>query len=162
MAQNSSEFIHLLKRLESATLRLEELTKGAPAAPSGPHKASAPTTTSPSLNAFSELMETRLSPFLALAQRIGGVVDEQAKYFKQAFEVQQRLLVTASQSKKPDAAGLQGLLKPCSEMLMKVAEIRDKNRTSPLFNHLSMVSEGVPALGWVAVVCCAFRQEESS
>lgn len=36
--------------------------------------------------------------------------------------------------------------------MRKCTEIREKNRTSPLFNHLSAISEGVPALGWVAVV----------
>lgn len=43
------------------------------------------------------------------------------------------------------------MLKPLSDLMQKVVEIREKNRPSPLFNHLSVVSEGVPALGWVAV-----------
>lgn len=30
--------------------------------------------------------------------------------------------------------------------------LREKNRGSPLFNHLSAISESIPALGWVAVV----------
>ena len=31
-------------------------------------------------------------------------------------------------------------------------EFRETNRRSPMFNHLSGVSEAIPALGWVAVV----------
>lgn len=30
-----------------------------------------------------------------------------------------------------------------------VGEIRESNRPSPLWNHLSTVSEGIPALAWV-------------
>lgn len=33
-----------------------------------------------------------------------------------------------------------------------VQNFREKNRGSKLFNHLSAVSESIPALGWVAMV----------
>lgn len=71
---------------------------------------------------------------------------------KQAFAAQKQILITASKSKKPEGAKLQEVLKPLSELLQKIGELREKNRTSPLFNHLSTISEGIPALGWVAVV----------
>ena len=31
-------------------------------------------------------------------------------------------------------------------------EFREKNRRSPFFNHLSGISESIPAIGWVSVV----------
>jgi adenylyl cyclase-associated protein len=71
---------------------------------------------------------------------------------EKAFHAQREFLILATKSKKPDQAMLQQLLKPLSEVLMKISELRDRNRTSSLFNHLSTVSEGVPALGWLAVV----------
>ncbi len=37
-----------------------------------------------------------------------------------------------------------------SKVIQEVQAFREKNRSSPLFNHLSAVSESVPALGWVA------------
>jgi hypothetical protein len=36
--------------------------------------------------------------------------------------------------------------------LTAVGELKDANRRSPQFNHLSTVAEGIPAAGWVAVV----------
>lgn len=44
------------------------------------------------------------------------------------------------------------LLQPISEVIAEVQQFREKNRSSQLFNHLSTVSESVPALGWVAIV----------
>lgn len=44
------------------------------------------------------------------------------------------------------------LLQPVSKMIQQVQAFREQNRTSPLFNHLSAVSESVPALGWIAMV----------
>ncbi|XP_016136362.1 adenylyl cyclase-associated protein 1-like [Sinocyclocheilus grahami] len=38
-----------------------------------------------------------------------------------------------------------------SKVIQEVQSFREKNRSSPLFNHLSAVSESVPALGWVAM-----------
>ena len=72
---------------------------------------------------------------------------------KQAFAEQRKLLATAGASKKPDVAAFQQLLKPTADLLGKISEIREANRKSALFNHLSTISEGVPALGWVGVVC---------
>ena len=70
---------------------------------------------------------------------------------KQVFGEQRGLLQTALGHKKPDAATLQTLLKPMADGLGKIGELKEKNRASPLFNHLSAVAEGMPALGWVAV-----------
>lgn len=47
---------------------------------------------------------------------------------------------------------LQDLLKPISDHIQEIQNFRERNRGSSLFNHLSAVSESIPALGWVAVV----------
>jgi len=44
------------------------------------------------------------------------------------------------------------LLAPTSQAIQSIQTFREKNRTSPLFNHLSAISESIPALGWVTVV----------
>ena len=49
-------------------------------------------------------------------------------------------------------AGLTALLAPVSKVIQQVQAFREQNRSSPFFNHLSAVSESVPALGWVAMV----------
>lgn len=47
---------------------------------------------------------------------------------------------------------LTSLLAPVSKIIQEVQSFRETNRSSPLFNHLSAVSESVPALGWIAMV----------
>ncbi|KAJ3362895.1 F-actin-capping protein subunit alpha [Kappamyces sp. JEL0680] len=54
-------------------------------------------------------------------------------------------------SKQPDQKLLQELIKPLQGEIMHVTSIKEKNRPSPFFSHLSMVADGVPALGWVVV-----------
>lgn len=44
------------------------------------------------------------------------------------------------------------LLKPISEKIQEIQNFRERNRGSEMFNHLSAVSESIPALGWIAVV----------
>lgn len=44
------------------------------------------------------------------------------------------------------------LLKPISEKIQEIQTFRERNRGSNMFNHLSAVSESIPALGWIAVV----------
>ncbi|UTT95002.1 hypothetical protein NDA17_003831 [Ustilago hordei] len=57
-----------------------------------------------------------------------------------------------SQLEVPHPPVFADLLKPLQAALTDVIEMRDKNRgDKQLFNHLSTVSEGIPALGWVAV-----------
>ena len=43
------------------------------------------------------------------------------------------------------------LLKPLQESITSVSDIRDANRGSPFFNHLSAVSESIGVLAWVTV-----------
>lgn len=44
------------------------------------------------------------------------------------------------------------LLEPIQKALAGVIEIKDANRPNPLFNNLSAVAEGIPALGWFTCV----------
>lgn len=71
---------------------------------------------------------------------------------EKAFTAQLNLIELASQSKKPDAPYIPEVVKPLQTAIQKIVEIKDKNRPSPLFNHLSCIAEGIPALGWVLVV----------
>ena len=71
-----------------------------------------------------------------------------------AFKAVRSVLVTASKCKQPSAAVLQSLLQPISAQISAVQDFREKNRRSNLFNHLSAISESIPALGWVSIVSC--------
>ncbi|MBN3278521.1 CAP2 protein, partial [Polyodon spathula] len=48
-------------------------------------------------------------------------------------------------------ADLATLLRPISVKIQEIQNFREKNRGSKMFNHLSAVSESIPALGWIAV-----------
>jgi adenylyl cyclase-associated protein len=66
--------------------------------------------------------------------------------------LQKKFLEVASRCKEPSPATLQKLLQGTSDAIGEIQNFREKNRTSPFFNHLSAWSEGIPALGWVTVV----------
>lgn len=58
----------------------------------------------------------------------------------------------ASEHSAPSESEKQKLLLPTSTKIQEIQTLREKNRGSPFFNHLSAISESIPALGWVAVV----------
>jgi len=68
-----------------------------------------------------------------------------------ALNAQRSFLNTASKSKKPSDADLPKLLDPTSKLMNDIVAIREKNRANAQFNWLSTLSEGISALGWVAV-----------
>ncbi|KAI3632860.1 hypothetical protein MIR68_008935 [Amoeboaphelidium protococcarum] len=154
-----SDLPALLKRLETVTTRLEDLSaRGGVSAPQANGQKSAVSgsgadsgASSPSIEAFDEIVNGPVKQLVELGNKIGGLVAEQTACFQKAFEAQRQLLVAASKSKKPDTQTFQSLLAPTAGFIGKIQELREKNRTSPLFNHLSTLSEGVPALSWVAV-----------
>ena len=68
-----------------------------------------------------------------------------------AFKAQREFISTSSKSKQPSGPALQQLLKPISDKISEIQAYREKSRRSDFFNHLSAISESIPALGWVAV-----------
>lgn len=103
------------------------------------------------VEAFDEIVNSSVASYMDLSQKIGGDVQKHAEMVKQAFSAERQLLIMASSSQKPSDGAMQALLQPVSKMIAQVQSFREDNRTSPLFNHLSAVSESVPALGWVAM-----------
>lgn len=110
-----------------------------------------PRTPTMSVNAYEDILLGSLANFLALSAKIGGDVAAQADLVKQAFDVQFAFVRTAADSAAPATADLQNLLKPTSDQISAIQSYREKHRTSPFFNHLSAISESIPALGWVCV-----------
>ena len=43
------------------------------------------------------------------------------------------------------------ILKELQSMMGAVNDIREANRASPLFTHLTTVSEGIAVLGWITI-----------
>ncbi|XP_037934178.1 adenylyl cyclase-associated protein 1-like [Teleopsis dalmanni] len=100
---------------------------------------------------FQDIINGPLSQYLALSARIGGDVAKHAELVKLAFDAQLQYVTIASQCAKPSQDKQMDLLKPTSVQISAIQDYREKNRPSPYFNHLSAISESIPALGWVCV-----------
>ncbi|XP_061737561.1 adenylyl cyclase-associated protein 1-like [Nerophis ophidion] len=141
-----AELVNLVQRLEVAVGRLEAMS-----GPGSSNGGSAGGVVSPYVEAFDEIINGPVTQYYSLSQQIGGDVLKHAEMMKQAFSSQRQLLITASSAQKPSDAVLTSLLQPVSKAIQQVQAFREQNRTSQHFNHLSAVSESVPALGWVAM-----------
>ena len=104
-----------------------------------------------SLAEFDNIVSGSLSTFTSTSEDIGGDAALQAAMVAAAFQAQRQFLATAASSKKPSDANMQTLLKPTSDLIGEIQQFRETNRRSDMFNHLSAVSESIPALGWVTV-----------
>jgi len=63
------------------------------------------------------------------------------------------ILIATSSQKPPMTSDIfRQLLEPTQAELVKVNEVRERNRSNPLASHLTTVAEGISALGWVAIV----------
>eukprot|EP00090_Calanus_glacialis_P028935 TRINITY_DN4639_c0_g1_i1.p1 TRINITY_DN4639_c0_g1~~TRINITY_DN4639_c0_g1_i1.p1 ORF type:complete len:458 (-),score=169.70 TRINITY_DN4639_c0_g1_i1:850-2223(-) len=129
----------LVARLEAVADRLEGGASGAA------EDASA------SVAAFDDILSNNYKQFSDLSKKIGGDVATVGAMVDQAFKAQREFLSTSSKSKQPAGPALQQLLKPTSDKISEIQAYREKSRRSDFFNHLSALSESIPALGWVAV-----------
>lgn len=96
-------------------------------------------------------MQGPLRTYLELSKKIGGDVATHSNLVNAAFQAQLRYIQLASSRAKPSPADEMQLLAPTSEQISAIQQYREKNRASQYFNHLSAISESIPALGWVAV-----------
>ncbi|SCZ97686.1 BZ3500_MvSof-1268-A1-R1_Chr4-3g07371 [Microbotryum saponariae] len=184
----------LLRRLEAATARLEDIAVTS-AASGGPHfnvasgasavvpstlagagagaiaggaaaaasatggsslaAAAGPAVEVPrSVAAFDEdVLQGALAKYLELSKGLGGLIADQSKHVQAAFNAQRAFILMASACTKIQASdpSYMTLLKATQQALMSTIEIKDKNRASPDANQLTVVAEGIPALGWVTL-----------
>jgi hypothetical protein len=102
-------------------------------------------------NDFKEIINEHLSLYFTESNKIGGVVSEQAKLFKQAVELELALIGKASKQKKVSQDEFQKWIAPISEIMGKIGELESKYRGKDHVNHLKTVSEGTMALSWVCI-----------
>lgn len=145
---SAAELAILVNRLETVTTRLEKISENQQKATSNMN---AREVLSPSVLAYDQLLAGPFQSFLNLSSQIGGEVLTQAKMVESAFQCQRNFLVITSKSRQPEQNHLFSLLKPTSDCIQSIQEYREKNRVCTLFNHLSAISESIPALGWVTV-----------
>ncbi|CAE6421478.1 unnamed protein product [Rhizoctonia solani] len=175
-AQGLNSLATIIKRLEAATSRLEDIALSqnsaanvkqaldtpsghpppaprVPAPPSAPTPPVAPIEDSQSVKAFDELIVAgKLEPFLKVAGEIGGPVKEQSDIVGKLFQNLRDLIQCAAMSAKPSDATFMSMLGPLQSEITAVNDIKDKYKKERDFlNHFSTLSEGVSAVGWVTV-----------
>ena len=105
-----------------------------------------------SIAEFEEIVDCYFNEYLKLSKVIGGLVAEQAAVVNQAIQEERKILNLANKCRKPASEQQQQkLIQPLASKIEQIQQLREKNRTSSLFNHLSTISESVPALGWILV-----------
>jgi adenylyl cyclase-associated protein len=70
---------------------------------------------------------------------------------KSLVAAQRAFLVKASKCKQPAQDQLMMELKPMADCIQQIQSFREVKRGSEFFNHLSTLSEAVPAFGWVSM-----------
>jgi len=144
---SSEELSQLVKRLEVVASKLESAVdlKLSSSAPEEEE------VVSESVMAFDDILSGPFALYLDTSKKIGGDVATQAEMVEAGFKAQRDFLQLASTCKAPAMEEMVKVLAPTSEAIQSVQSFREKKRTSPHFNHLSAISESIPALGWVTI-----------
>lgn len=151
----AAEMANLVSRLEMAVGKLERLGDSvetlAPvqqnSAPGGQSQASS----TPFVAAYEDLLSSAVQVFLEFSRQIGGDVEHISKLVDSLFATQKAFLAAAALSQKPSDSDLAKALEPTGRKIQEVINYRETHRTSPLFNHLSAISESISGLSWVAI-----------
>ncbi|KAI1434537.1 adenylate cyclase associated N terminal-domain-containing protein [Xylaria sp. CBS 124048] len=206
MAQsNMYNLVTLIKRLEAATTRLEDIASSTMeiptvtpavsksitmppdqsdgATPMASVSSSASQATSQagsstpaaaqdplpeSIDEFDNFITRSVGKYVNASEKLGGLIAEQASKVLDGFKQQRRFLLISTKAKKPDLAlsadmdVYQEILKPITEALNVVGNIKESNRGSPVFTQLSAVAEGIMVLAWVTVDIKPFKHVEES
>lgn len=118
---------------------------------------------SPSVAAYDKLLAGPLAQFLETSKKIGGDVQCQSELVHKCFAAQKQLISAAAAAKsKPSGAKLESLQTPVVEAVTAVVQFRESKRGSPLFNHLTAVSEGVSGLLWFSMPSEVVEYAEST
>ncbi|XP_028281101.1 adenylyl cyclase-associated protein 2 [Parambassis ranga] len=144
----------LMQRLERAVTRLEKMSVTVQASSSmanGDYVNGIDGGLSQCVEAFDVLLRGPVSDYLNNSKAIGSEVEKHAEMVNTALHTLRTFLKLAVSHQEPAQTELQDLLKPISDHIQEIQNFRERNRGSSLFNHLSAVSESIPALGWVAV-----------
>ncbi|XP_040909896.1 adenylyl cyclase-associated protein 2 [Toxotes jaculatrix] len=144
----------LMQRLERAVTRLEQMSINVQASSgmtNGGCVNGVDEGLSQCVEAFDVLLRGPVSDYLNNSRAIGSEVEKHAEMVNNALQTQRSFLQMAATHQEPAQMELRDLLKPISDHIQEIQNFRERNRGSSLFNHLSAVSESIPALGWVAV-----------
>lgn len=144
----------LIERLERAVTRLEQLSitmQPSSGMANGDCVNGIDGGLSQCVEAFDVVLKGPVADYLKNSRAIGSDVEKHAEMVNNALQTQRTFLKMAATHQEPAQTEFHDLLKPISDHIQEIQSFREQNRGSSLFNHLSAVSESIPALGWVAV-----------
>ncbi|KAM9838434.1 adenylyl cyclase-associated protein 2 [Aulostomus maculatus] len=141
----------LMERLERAVTRLEQMSTTSSGMANGDCVNGLNGGLAQCVEAFDVLLRGPVMDYLNQSRAIGSEVEKHAEMVNKALQTQRIFLKMATTHQEPAQTELRDLLKPISDHIQEIQSFRERNRGSILFNHLSAVSESIPALGWVAV-----------
>ncbi|CAF1047788.1 unnamed protein product [Rotaria sordida] len=106
----------------------------------------------PVLRDYNAIINDSFASFVTMSRKIGGELSITIDHVTRLFDAQREFLRQAIQIKKPtNDQQIAELIKPQSNEIETIVAFTNKNRKSTLFNHLSSISEGIPAFGWILV-----------
>lgn len=166
---NMNNLTTLIKRLEAATSRLEDIATATELGQDDQHtgisgvgESTASNTNLKSkdlpseplpefIEEFDVLLDSSINGYVRLSKELGGVVAQQAVEVLKGFQEQRKFLLVSAKATKPDLTAYQQLLKPINEVLVSVTELKESNRPDPMLPQLSAVADGIMMLAWVTV-----------
>ncbi|CAD6189096.1 unnamed protein product [Caenorhabditis auriculariae] len=101
------------------------------------------------VRAYDDAMESVINRWAQLSDKIGGDAAVMKTKAINVFDALRSFLWTAAG--QPEPGDVQKLVAPIVEQLNGITEFKDSKRNTPLFNHLSAVAEGIPAVGWILI-----------
>lgn len=109
-----------------------------------------------SIEDFDAFVDSAVADYVKRSDAVGGLVAKQAADVLAGFKAQRRFLLITTRAVKPDLQGAdmalyQDLLKPINDSLMAVTELKEANRSDPMYTQLSAVADGIMVLAWVTV-----------
>ncbi|KAJ7172633.1 adenylate cyclase associated N terminal-domain-containing protein [Mycena filopes] len=176
MSSGLNSLATIIKRLEAATSRIEDLAIAQSLAPqpqpaaqkaesrSTPHAAAPPPPPPPpppaaapevprSVIAFDELViEGKLKPFLELTRSFAGnSVVEIVAIFEKQFDGLRDLLLLSGSCQQPDKEGIEKLRVPIQAGIESITRCKDAGRKDrDWFQHITIVGDGGLGVAWIA------------
>ena len=156
MSSGIGNLTTLIQRLEAAASRLEDIVIAQTGEPEKSETSEAvpvaPAASSPALEAWAADVGPVVRAYEDASAAIGPLVREHAELVRRAMDEVQHVIEAATMCRKPEQDALPAFFEPLQAAVKSVVDFRDAHRgDTALFSHFSTVSEGVPALGWVAV-----------
>lgn len=145
----TAELSDLVKRLEAVTCRLEKCGTRGPKTPAADNDDDFDTVDS--VTEYENVV-AKMNELLKIAANLPSEVHDITKLMMECVQALRQFIRVAVRAKAPTPADLPVVIKPLQDAIMAVTDFRNhKSRPREHFNHLSTISESIPAFGWVCV-----------